>query len=462
MKTLSDTIVAIATPLGEGGLSVLRVSGPRSIAICDSCFAGRSLLSVASTHTAHYGYFVDTSGKKIDEVVETIFRSPHSYTTEDVVEISCHGGAWLARLILEILTEAGARLARPGEFTQRAFINGRIDLTQAEAVADLIRSRSQWEQRQSLEQLGGSLSIIVRDLKARILHTCGLVELGLDFAEEGVEIVDKTVLIGELDALMLKIKVMTHSFSQTKLYREGVRTVIVGRPNVGKSSLLNVLIGRNRAIVTEIAGTTRDSISEELEIEGVRFQLTDTAGLRESHDIVESEGIRRTNHELSIADIILFIYDSSLGLHRDELAVLDALRSAPEAGTRKVIVVANKADLIAERTLENDVTGRSLLVSAITGFGIVHLKQALFEQVVELCNPQQENSVPITNLRHARALQSASEYLERAMTTLRRDISGESAAVDLMAANKSLGIIVGEITSDDILNDVFSNFCIGK
>lgn len=462
MKPLTDTIAAIATPLGEGGLSVLRVSGPQSIAICDSCFAGKSPLSVASTHTAHYGYFVNTSGKKIDEVVETIFRSPHSYTTEDVVEISCHGGAWLARLILEILIEAGARFARPGEFTQRAFVNGRIDLTQAEAVADLIRSRSQWDQRHSLEQLGGSLSTIVRDLRARILHICGLVELGLDFAEEGVEIVDKTALFRELDALMLKIKVMTDSFSQTKLYREGVRTVIVGRPNVGKSSLLNALIGRNRAIVTEIAGTTRDSISEEIEIEGVRFQLTDTAGLRESRDIVESEGIRRTNHELSIADFILFVYDSSLGLHPDELAVLNALRSAPEAITRKVIVVANKADLVAKRTLENDVTGRSLMVSAITGLGIIKLKQTLFEQVVHLCKPPLENSVPITNLRHAHALQSATAYLENAMTTLRRDISGEAAAVDLMAANRALGMIIGDITSDDILNDVFSNFCIGK
>jgi tRNA modification GTPase len=463
-----DTIAAIATPMGEGAIAVIRLSGKNAIGVADRVFRGKRLLTSSKSHTAHYGYLVDPDENRIDEVVSTVYRSPHSYTGEDCVEISCHGGMLVTRKILETILKAGARLAEPGEFTKRAFLMGRIDLSQAEAVADLIRSRSDLAHRNSVEQLEGSLSKKVNEIRDRLTDICSLVELELDFAEEGVEL-RKSEDVSELvRGILEEIRKLIYSFDVGKLYREGVKVAICGKPNVGKSSLLNALLSENRAIVTEIPGTTRDTLEENLLINGILFRVVDTAGIRATADVVEVEGVRRSEAQIASSDIVLLVLDLARGADSGDIEVFDLLRSNLSDVDQRCIFVLNKADIAADgyggitKTLRLSETARTVKISALTGEGIDTLRSALSEYVAQEKVGTSDCGVIITNVRHKEALVLAEQHLSSVLNSIKAGRTGEFVSLDLRLALDYLGEIVGTISTEDILNNIFAKFCIGK
>jgi tRNA modification GTPase len=466
MQLHDDTITAVATPVGEGGISVIRVSGPAAIDVADKHFRGKMNLRDAATHTAHFGKYVGEDGCTVDEVVVTVFRKPHSYTAENVVEVSCHGGRYVTKVILESLLKSGARMALPGEFTRRAFLNGRIDLSQAEAVADLIQSRSEVLHRVSVYQLEGRLSGEIRSLREKLTLTCGLLELELDFSEEGIELQERSVLVKQVEEVLLRVRKLAETFREGQLYRDGVKVLIAGRPNVGKSSIFNTLLNENRAIVTDIPGTTRDILRESMCFGGVIFDLFDTAGLREAEDIIETEGIRRTQESSRSAHIILFVIDSCIGFTNDDM---EALRKLSVLGgeTGELIILINKIDLsphIGENwnSFEGISPLRIVKVSARTGEGVSELRQALYDVSIGSVPRSQDASVTITRLRHNDALLHAASSLQLVVDGIAKGAANELLTPDLRDAMNHLGSIVGEITSEDILNGIFSEFCIGK
>ncbi|HTY35952.1 MAG TPA: tRNA uridine-5-carboxymethylaminomethyl(34) synthesis GTPase MnmE, partial [Bacteroidota bacterium] len=341
----SDTIAAVATPVGEGGIAVIRLSGAEALRIADRGFRGRGPLASVSTHTAHYGKFVDRDEAAIDNVVALVFRNPNSYTGEDVVEISCHGGQFLVARILEALLSFGARAAAPGEFTKRAFLNGRLDLAQAEAVSDLIRSRSDRAHQASLSQLDGALSNKITALRGQLVDSLGLLELELDFAEDGYEFTEKSRVEIQLESVIAELDQLISSYRTGKLYRDGVQVALAGAPNVGKSSLLNAFLKEERAIVTNIPGTTRDIIEEAVTLDGVLFVLSDTAGLRETTDPIEQEGVRRAEEKLRSCDILLLMLDPTRPLDKGEAAQSIKLISEVESRGATCIIAINKVDL---------------------------------------------------------------------------------------------------------------------
>ena len=463
MNPLDDVIAAIATPVGEGGISVIRVSGADAIETVSGLFRGRRPLTEVPAQTAHFGHIVDTGGEIVDEAVATVFRAPHSYTAEDTVEISCHGGLYLTRRILDLILGGGARRAEPGEFTKRAFLNGRIDLAQAEAVADIIRSRTETAHRASLAQLQGRLSDDIKGLRGNLLDLCGLIELELDFAEEGLEFTRPEDLAVKINKVREYIRELQDTYRYGRQYREGVKVVLAGRPNVGKSSILNALLKENRAIVTEIPGTTRDVIEENITIEGMLFSIVDTAGLRKSTDVIEMEGILRAEKELSDADIVIFVIDATDASDED-LKLLHALRgNYPE--NREVVVAVNKIDKVQEGgpPLPGGLSGFSVVrTSALKEYGIKDLRDILFERSHQTAGATQEASVVITNSRHFECLEGAQKDLGEAIRDLEAKRSNELIAVSLRSALDHLGEIVGFITNDEILEHIFSSFCIGK
>jgi tRNA modification GTPase len=468
MKYEDDTIAAIATPIGEGGISIIRISGKHAFEIADRVFRGKTAMGGAHTHTAHFGFIVDLNGEPVDEVVSTVYKSPHSYTGEDSVEISCHGGVLVTRIVLESMLQAGARMAEPGEFTKRAFINGRLDLSQAEAVADLIHSRSELSRRNSLQQLAGKLSERVKGIREELIETASLLELELDFAEEDIELTNKAEISRRIRDIIANLRALVESFNVGRFYREGVKVVIVGRPNVGKSSLLNALLNENRAIVTDIPGTTRDTIEESITINGVLFRLVDTAGLRESADVVEMEGIRRTERQMATADLILYVVDLSQPVDNFELVSINKLRFEVDSFDEKCIVVLNKRDIAANSqvdTLPFEELARQYQlarISALTYKGLDALKVLLGKRVTTNGLATSDSSVVVTNARHKEALQKAILSLELANTSLSSGQSPEFVSVDLRNALDFLGEIVGIVTSEEILNNIFQRFCIGK
>jgi len=463
MKYLEDTIVAISTAIGEAAISVIRISGKDAIKVADRVFVGKRKLADVKTHTAHYGKIVDKNGDVVDYVVATVFKAPNSYTGEDTVEISCHGGILVTRKVLETVLEAGARLAQPGEFTKRAFLNGKIDLSQAEAVADLIRSATELAYQSSLSQLEGALSRKIRKMREDLINLCSLVELELDFADEDLEFVDKAQLAEKIRDVIGEIDELIETFRFGKIYREGIKVVIAGKPNAGKSSLLNALLNENRAIVSEIPGTTRDVIEESLNIEGVLFRIVDTAGLRETFDIVEREGVRRTEEQLKKADMILLVIDSTDEINEEDVRIYHRVLNFAVDESKRCIIVFNKVDLLDGKrpNMKIMVDFPVVYISALTGFGLEKLKKLMVEQSF-LGMTRTESSVVVTNVRHRDALLRAKQSLIYALRSLEQGMSGDLVAVDLRAGLNHLGEIIGEVTTDDILNNIFSKFCIGK
>jgi tRNA modification GTPase len=453
---LDDTIAAIATPLGEGGLAVLRISGPAAFAVVDACFrpAGKTSVrpSVAATHTVHYGHIVD-EGKVLDEVLVSVMRAPRTFTKEDVAEIACHGGLLPARLIMDALLKNGARLAEPGEFTKRAFVNGRIDLAQAEAVADLIHSRTELALSAANEQLAGKLSQRINALRDDLMKTLAHVEAHIDFPDEDIAPDTKEKLIVRLEEAERFIDELLRTANEGQILRRGIRAAIIGRPNVGKSSLLNQLLGRDRAIVSPIPGTTRDTIEETANIRGLPVVFIDTAGLRESADEIEVEGIRRSRETLGKAELILHVLDSSEPLCKDDEKYL------AEFADKKRIVVRNKTDLPARLQLAENVGAIDLC--CITGKGIEALKDAI-QKLVWGGEIRAEMLEVMINARHQRALARARGAITRSVDGLRTDAGLELIALELREATNAVGEIVGKTTTEDLLDSIFSQFCIGK
>lgn len=464
----SDTIAAIATPIGEGGISVIRLSGPEAIPLAAKGFRGKAALGDAASHTAHYGNFVDESGEVIDDVVALVFRAPHSYTGEDVVELSCHGGMFISRNLLDAAIRYGARAAQPGEFTKRAFLNGRIDLAQAEAVADLIHTRSQAGHRSSVRQLKGILSDRINSIRDQLVRVIGSLELELDFVEEGYEFAEKSAVALQIRGIISQLEELLASYERGKIYREGVRIVLAGAPNVGKSSLLNALLMQNRAIVTDVPGTTRDTIEESVLLQGVLFSIIDTAGLRETTDPVEIEGVRRSEEQLLNCDLLLLMFDCSRDLSADEETYVKGLVSGIGGTGASCLRVFNKLDLgelddgLVSKTMNLFPGTSAVAISAKTRVGLDELRSLLVRTVLSGKDGYQEGGVTITNARHQAALLKADEALKLAVDSVEQHQSGEFIVLDLRRALDQLGLITGAVTTDDILNDIFSKFCIGK
>lgn len=458
----ADTIAAIATARGRAALAIIRVSGPDAVSLVNACFKGRDL-TTASSHTAHVGYLLAKPGHRIDHVVVTLFLAPKSATGEDVVEISCHGGDFAATQILQSLVDHGARLAEPGEFTQRAFLNGKMDLAQAESVAELIHARSSLAHRVSLHHLQGRYSSLLNDLRDELLELCAFIELELDFAEEDVEFANK----GQLETLLQQaetfLSALLGSYRVGALIRDGVRVVIGGRPNAGKSTLLNALVGRDRAIVSAIPGTTRDEIEAETEIEGFLFRFVDTAGLRATEDVIEAEGVRRAERSIEQADVVLYVYDQKLGLAPEEHMFLQ--KAHADQPTLPIILVANKADLMTTVSLPDLASIPVVSLSAATGFADPSVLKPLLQHLfaaIESDLSTTEGSAVVMNQRHRQHLRRALEAVRAAAQGLALDMSGDTLAIDLRVALHELGSITGEITTEDVLGQIFSRFCIGK
>lgn len=451
--SLDETIAAIATPLGEGGLAVLRISGPDAPAIADRLFAGKGKPSAAPSHTIHFGKIV-REGKTIDEVLLAILRAPRTFTREDTVEISCHGGILPAKLILDAILAAGARLAEPGEFTRRAFLNGRIDLAQAEAVADLIHSRTELALAAANEQLAGQLSHRINHLRDDLLHVLAHVEAHIDFPEEDIGPDTREQLRKRLEDGLALIAKLLQTADEGQILRRGIRAAIVGRPNSGKSSLLNQLLGRDRAIVSPIPGTTRDTIEETANVRGLPIVFIDTAGLRESRDELEIEGIRRSRQSLAQAELILHVLDANQPLTSEDRTYF------VEFAEKKRIVVRNKIDL--PRTLEMPGTTAPVVdVSCVTGQGLDSLKDAI-KTLVWSGEIKAEMLQVMINSRHQDALNRARAATLRTLDALRADATLELVALDLRIAVAAVGEIVGKTTTEDLLDSIFGQFCIGK
>lgn len=447
-----DTIVALATPAGVGAISVIRVSGPQSFLAVDNIFNGKTKIDDAASHTLHYGDIKNQDDEHIDDVLVSVFRAPNSYTGEDSVEISTHGNPLITQRIIDLLiSTSNIRLAEPGEFTKRAFLNNRLDLAEAEAVADVINSRTEASLRGARNQLDGMLSQKVKELRAQLLNSSSFVELELDFAEEDIEFVNQNELLKRIDSIIIEIDTLLESYDFGRVIRDGVNVAIVGRPNVGKSSLLNYILKESRAIVSEIPGTTRDVIREEVSIEGILFRLFDTAGIRISEDTIEKEGILRSQETVRTADVVIFLEDVEQSESRD--LYLDLLNFT---SPNKILKVLNKIDLFKKSPKPTDVK-----ISAKTGEGIENLFIKLKEIAIG-SESYTEKTAIVTNLRHHNCLKKSRENLINARESILKKMSGEFISVDLRNAEMNLAEIIGEMTSEDILNNIFMKFCIGK
>jgi len=447
----SDIIVALATPVGEGAISIIRISGVGSIEKVDSIFVGKIRLINAKSHTLHYGNIVNKNDEIIDDVLVSVFKNPNSYTGEDSIEISSHSSTIVVKNIIETLVEKNVRLAEPGEFTKGAFLTGKMDLTQAEAVADIINSRTEASLRGARNQLDGILSKKIDLLRNELINSASLIELELDFAEEDLEFVSKDRLIIEINKIVYEIDSLLSTYSFGRVIRDGVNVAIVGKPNVGKSSLLNYILKESRAIVSEIPGTTRDVIREEVSIDGILFKLFDTAGIRVTKDSVEKEGVERSREAVKNSDIIILIDEFVNGIPKELYNELIELINED-----RIITVLNKSDLAKEISNKADVN-----ISVKDGTGIDKLIKKLKEKSLG-SNSYTEKSAVINNIRHFDALSKAKNDLLEAIVSLNNNLSGEFISVNLRGAEDSLDEIIGKVTTDDILNNIFHKFCIGK
>jgi tRNA modification GTPase len=449
---MQDTIAAISTPIGESGLAVVRLSGRDALRIAEACFlpAGASSKkpSEAPTHTVHYGK-IHRGGRTIDEVLVTVLRAPRTFTREDMVEISCHGGVLPAKLVLDALLEAGARMADAGEFTKRAFLSGRIDLAQAEAVADLIHSRTELALEAANEQLAGKLSKRIEELRGQMVQTLAHIEAHIDFPDEDIAPDTKEQLLRRLEAGVKFMDELLATASEGQILRRGIRAAIIGRPNAGKSSLLNQLLGHERAIVSAIPGTTRDTIEETANIRGIPVIFVDTAGIRESKDSIEAEGIRRSRESFARAELVLEVIDASEPLETEQ-------RLTSKDGKKRLLIL-NKIDLPQRAELSEP----AHRVSCSSGEGLEALKDAIRDAVWS-GRVQGEMHQVMINARHQEALQRARRHTLHTIEALRSNQTLELAAMDLRIATNAVGEIVGKTTTEDILDSIFSQFCIGK
>jgi len=449
-------IAAIATPVGEGGIAVIRVSGKGAFEKVNGCFKGKDLAGVDS-HTVHFGKIIKKDGRVVDEVLATVFRSPKSYTGEDTVEISCHGGVLVTQAVLETILEQGVRSAEPGEFTQRAFLNGKLDLDQAEAVADLIHAKSIKAVDAAHQQLEGRLGEHIKQFRQQIIDATAMVELELDFIEEDVEFANKEQLHKLLSDLDEEIGRLLDTYETGRLVKDGVKTVFIGRPNAGKSTLLNTLVGSERAIVTEIAGTTRDTIDADWSYDGLLFTLIDTAGLRDTEDVIEAEGVKRSQKAFEEADLVVYLKDLSLPFDNEEREEIAGFQK--RADETPFLLIGTKLDLQEEAREER--ISYDLKISAVNDTNIDDLKKKMKDRALEQ-KDYDTSSILVTSSRHRDGLQKARENVRRAINALDQGMTGDFLSIDLRAALKDLGMITGEITNEDVLDSIFSRFCIGK
>ena len=456
----TETIAAIATALSPAGIGIIRISGEDALAVADRVFAaadGKKKLAGQKGYTVHYGHVVE-DGEVIDEVLALVMRSPHSYTTENSVEFQCHGGLLVLRRILSAILRNGARMAEPGEFTKRAFLGGRIDLSQAEAVMDLINAKNDYARKSSVRQLSGSLSEKIKDLRSRIIYESAYIESALDDPEH-ISLEGYPEHLREVVTPMAEeISKLADTFSSGRVLREGIQTVILGKPNAGKSSLMNVLVGEDRAIVTDVEGTTRDTLEEQIHLRGISLNIIDTAGIRETDNIVEKIGVDKARNIVDKADLILYIVDGSRRLDENDAEIIDLI------GDRKAIVLLNKSDLTQVLTAEEveNASGRPVLpVSAKEQTGI----DALEEKIEEMFLSGEidfNDELVITNDRHRTALEAAKESLLLVLQSIDEGMTEDFFTVDLLNAYEQLGTIIGESMEDDLADEIFKRFCMGK
>ncbi len=452
----TDTIVALATPQGVGALAVIRLSGNKAITIANQLFHGKDLRSQPG-HTVHVGTIRDDEGAIIDEVVVTLFKGPKSFTKEDIVEITCHGSMFVVKRIVMLIIHHGARMAKPGEFTQRAFLNGQFDLTQAEAIADLIHADSEAARKTAINQMRGGFAKEIKHLREELIHFASMIELELDFSEEDVEFANREELQKLVNNLLVKITGLIDSFEIGNVIKNGIPTVIAGKPNAGKSTLLNGLLKEERAIVSEIAGTTRDVIEDEINLGGIAFRFIDTAGLRETTDTIEAIGVEKARQKLQEASLILYLFDLTsepLDKIKEEIAWL-------ESQPIPFLALGNKADKVAEEHIKAFLEiPHTLAIAAINAADLVRVEEAILQKVnIEEFNT---GSTVVTNLRHQQELVHTEHALQQVITGIARGTSNDLLAMDIRQALHHLGEITGEITTDDLLDNIFSKFCIGK
>lgn len=455
---LLDTIAAISTPRGEGGIGIVRISGIAALDILEKIFLPKKKIEVKQleNYKIHYGHIVKEN-KVIDEVLVSIMKAPHTYTREDIVEINCHGGYFITEKILEYVLSSGARLAEVGEFTRRAFFHGRIDLTQAEAVMDVIHGKTETSLSLSMDQLRGDLRDKIISLKKVILDLAAHINVVLDYPEEGIEDPIPENLLQNLQQVSEEIHSLIQSYQKGKMIKEGVKTVIIGKPNVGKSSLLNSVLREERAIVTQIAGTTRDVIEEVITIKGIPLVLIDTAGIRDTNDLVENIGVMKSKEFLKKADLVLFVLDASEEISKEDLEIYHSL------GNQKVIGILNKTDLEKKIDVSSfEKIQNWIEISAKNFSGIEEMEDQIYQYILEEQVEESSQKLILTNIRHKSALEKTRQAIENIFLTVEQGLPMDLMAVDIKEALDSLSEITGEISTEDVLDHIFSHFCVGK
>lgn len=456
---MKKTIAAISTPPGTGGIAVIRISGDQALEIGDRIFRGRGKLSDAASHTIHYGFIVNEQNEKIDEVLVSVMRAPKTFTTEDTIEINTHGGTMTVQNVLTTIVKAGAVMAEPGEFTKRAFLNGRIDLSQAEAVIDIINSKNELSRKNALSQLEGTLSKEIRAIRQELVHLAARMQVLIDYPDEELEDVTEQEIEQIVSQCAERAGKLLDTADNGKIIKDGIRTAIAGKPNVGKSSLLNSLARADRAIVTDIAGTTRDVIEESVNLNGVPILLTDTAGIRDTDDAVEKIGVERSKKSIQEADLVLVMLDGSELLTDEDRSVLRATHD------KKRIIIINKTDLGRPKYTEAvraKANGDPVLeISALTGSGLEELAEEI-RRIYNFHAMSGNSGAVITNMRHKQALLAAREALYCAADAIQSGMPADIASIDMNEAISALGEITGETVSDDIVNEIFHHFCVGK
>ncbi len=456
----NDTIAAIATAMSPSGIGIIRISGDDALEVIDRIYRGKNKnkkISRCQTHTIHYGYIYD-GDEKIDEVMVLLMKAPNTYTREDTIEIDCHGGVYVMKRVLEIVIKNGARPAEPGEFTKRAFLNGRIDLSQAESVIDVINSKNEFALKSSLSQLSGTVLKSIKEIREELLHEIAFIESALDDPEhislEGYP----QKLYAIVDNKCSQINSLLKSSDNGRILKEGINTVILGKPNAGKSSLLNVLVGTDRAIVTDIAGTTRDVLEEQINLNGITLNLVDTAGIRNTEDVVEQIGVKKAMEHAGEADLVIYVIDASVSLGDSDFEIMNFIEN------KHAIILLNKSDLstvVDETEVKKYVDKKILAISTRENYGIGELEDTIRDMFF---NGQVSfnDEIYITNIRHKNLLADAANSLKLVMNSINDDMPEDFYSIDLMSAYESLGLIIGESVEDDLMDEIFSKFCMGK